>query len=112
MLDFADKVGAASSPTPEEPDAETAMSFSRSCAALSFFWMGRNHLTEAAFKYSGTCCSQSGMATHGCRRPKRFLPFMEGPRSCAGQALANMNIPATLATLYGRFSFRLADEVR
>ena len=47
----------------------------------------------------------------GCRRPKRFLPFMEGQRSCAGQALATMNIPATLAMLYGRFSFHLADEV-
>lgn len=49
-----------------------------------------------------------------CRegRAKRFVPFMEGPRSCAGQALASMNLTATLALLYGRFSFRLADEVR
>ena len=48
-----------------------------------------------------------------CRegRAKRFVPFMEGPRSCAGQALASMNLTATLALLYGRFSFRLADEV-
>ena len=45
-------------------------------------------------------------------RPKRFLPFMEGPRSCAGQALAAMNMTATLALLYGRFSFCLADEAR
>ena len=45
-------------------------------------------------------------------RPKRFLPFMEGPRSCAGQALAAMNMTATLALLYGSFSFRLADEAR
>ncbi len=45
-------------------------------------------------------------------RARRFLPFMEGPRSCAGLALANMNLTATLALLYGHFSFRLADEVR
>ena len=45
-------------------------------------------------------------------RVRRFLPFMEGPRSCAGLALANMNLTATLALLYGHFSFRLADEVR
>ena len=44
-------------------------------------------------------------------RPKRFLPFMEGARSCAGMALAEMNLTATLAILYGHFSFRLADEV-
>lgn len=36
---------------------------------------------------------------------------MEGPRSCAGLALANMNLTATLALLYGHFTFRLADEV-
>ncbi len=52
-------------------------------------------------------CS-SGMAKG---RVRRFLPFMEGPRSCAGLALANMNLTATLALLYGHFSFRLADEV-
>ncbi|EIE19314.1 cytochrome P450 [Coccomyxa subellipsoidea C-169] len=44
-------------------------------------------------------------------RARRFLPFMEGPRSCAGLALANMNLTATLALLYGHFSFRLADEM-
>ena len=37
---------------------------------------------------------------------------MEGARSCAGQALAVMNLTATLAMLYGSFTFRLADEVR
>ncbi len=49
-----------------------------------------------------------------CRegRVKRFVPFMEGPRSCAGLALANMNVASTLALLYGRYTFRLADEVR
>ena len=45
-------------------------------------------------------------------KARRFLPFMEGPRSCAGQALAVMNLTATLAMLYGSFTFRLADEVR
>ncbi|KAK9914782.1 hypothetical protein WJX75_000489 [Coccomyxa subellipsoidea] len=44
-------------------------------------------------------------------RVRRFLPFMEGPRSCAGLALANMNLTATLALLYGHFTFRLADEM-
>ena len=45
-------------------------------------------------------------------RVKRFLPFMDGQRSCAGLALANMNLTSTLALLYGRYTFRLADEVR
>ena len=44
-------------------------------------------------------------------KAKRFLPFMEGARSCAGQALAVMNLTATLAIMYGSFTFRLADEV-
>lgn len=44
-------------------------------------------------------------------KARRFLPFMEGPRSCAGQALAVMNLTATLAALYGNFTFKLADEV-
>ena len=45
-------------------------------------------------------------------RARRFLAFMEGPRSCAGQALAVMNLTAALAILYGNFTFRLAEEVR
>ena len=44
-------------------------------------------------------------------KAKRFLPFMEGARSCAGQALAVMNLTATLAMMYGSFTFRLAEEV-
>ena len=44
-------------------------------------------------------------------KARRFLPFMEGPRSCAGQALAVMNLTATLTALYGNFTFKLADEV-
>jgi cytochrome P450 len=42
---------------------------------------------------------------------KRFLPFGEGPRSCAGMNLAKINMTATLASLLGNFSFKLADEV-
>ena len=53
------------------------------------------------------CSPRSGDA-----RARRFLAFMEGPRSCAGQALAVMNLTAMLAMLYGSFTFRLADEVR
>ena len=45
-------------------------------------------------------------------KARRFLAFSEGPRSCAGQALAVMNLTAMLAMLYGNFTFRLADEVR
>ena len=40
------------------------------------------------------------------------MAFMEGPRSCAGQALAVMNLTVMLAMLYGSFTFRLAEEVR
>jgi len=53
--------------------------------------------------------SCSPQSTDG--KARRFLAFMEGPRSCAGQALAVMNLTATLAMLYGSFTFRLADEV-
>ena len=45
------------------------------------------------------------------RRPKRYFPFAEGPRSCVGQSLAKVSLVATMATLLSRFSFRLADEV-
>ncbi len=46
------------------------------------------------------------------RQALRFLPFSSGPRDCIGQSLAKMNYMATLAVLLGRFSFRLAPEVR
>ena len=46
------------------------------------------------------------------RRPKRYFPFAEGPRSCVGQSLAKVSLVATMATLLSRFSFKLAEEVR
>jgi len=44
--------------------------------------------------------------------PRRWVPFAEGPRSCVGQALAQVTLPATLALLLGRFRFRLAPQAR
>ncbi len=44
-------------------------------------------------------------------QPKRWFPFSEGPRSCVGQTLANMNVTGTLATLLAHYHFRLADQV-
>ena len=40
------------------------------------------------------------------------MPFGEGPRNCLGQNLAYTSMLTILATLLGRFHFRLADEVR
>lgn len=48
----------------------------------------------------------------GEEAPKRWFPFAEGPRNCVGKSLAQITLPATLAILLSRFSFRLADEVR
>jgi len=44
-------------------------------------------------------------------QPKRWFPFSEGPRSCVGQTLANMNVTGTFATLLAHYHFRLADQV-
>ena len=43
--------------------------------------------------------------------PRRWFPFAEGPRNCVGKSLANVTLPATLAIMLSRFTFRLADEV-
>ena len=48
----------------------------------------------------------------GRKRAKRYFPFAEGPRHCVGMSLANITLPATLAVLLSRYSFKLADEVR
>ena len=45
------------------------------------------------------------------KRPKRYFPFAEGPRSCVGQSLAKVSLVATMATLMQHFHFCLADEV-
>ena len=45
------------------------------------------------------------------KRPKRYFPFAEGPRSCVGQSLAKVSLVATMATLMQHFHFSLADEV-
>ncbi|KAK9827618.1 hypothetical protein WJX81_006830 [Elliptochloris bilobata] len=47
----------------------------------------------------------------GRRRAKRYFPFAEGQRHCVGMSLANITLPATLAVLLSRFSFKLADEM-
>lgn len=43
------------------------------------------------------------------RGPKRFLPFLEGPRDCVGQSLAKVTVPATVAVLLSRFSFTMQE---
>eukprot|EP00884_Botryococcus_braunii_P017510 jgi/Botrbrau1/4442/Bobra.0348s0030.1 len=47
----------------------------------------------------------------GPRPVKRYLPFSDGPRNCAGMSLAKITMSATLATLLGRFTLRLADRM-
>lgn len=44
-------------------------------------------------------------------RPKRYMPFAEGSRSCIGKNLANATLPLTMAILLSQFSFKLADRV-
>ncbi|DBA75716.1 TPA: hypothetical protein ACH3X1_010136 [Trebouxia sp. C0004] len=44
-------------------------------------------------------------------QPKRWFPFSEGPRSCVGQTLANMNVTGTLATMLAHYHFRLAEQM-
>ena len=54
----------------------------------------------------------SGVAQAGDgEKAKRFLPFSDGRRDCAGQALAKMNVTAALAILLGHFHFELTPEV-
>jgi cytochrome P450 len=64
---------------------------------------------------SYVCRSEEGLPDDvlrdGKRAAKRYLPFSEGPRSCAGMSLAKVNMTATLASLLGNFTFQLADEV-
>lgn len=47
----------------------------------------------------------------GSKPVKRYIPFSEGARNCAGMSLAKLSMPAVLATLLSRFRFRLADKV-
>jgi cytochrome P450 len=42
---------------------------------------------------------------------RRTLPFGAGARACIGMPLAQLILPTTIATLLGRFSFRLAKHV-
>lgn len=48
---------------------------------------------------------------HDSMRPKRYMPFAEGPRDCLGQNLAKVSLLATAATLLGRLSFSLGSKV-
>lgn len=46
------------------------------------------------------------------RPPLRWAPFQQGPRRCAGESLASLNIAATLAVLLSRFRFELPEHLR
>lgn len=43
---------------------------------------------------------------------KRYIPFSDGLRHCAGMAMGKTNLIATTAGLLAHFSFSLAPEVR
>lgn len=45
------------------------------------------------------------------RPVKRYIPFSEGVRICAGRALAHVYMAATLASLLSHFTFKLAERV-
>ncbi|CAK0787662.1 hypothetical protein CVIRNUC_010884 [Coccomyxa viridis] len=60
---------------------------------------------------TGTNIDSDEQEENDSRRPKRYFPFAEGPRSCVGQSLAKVSLVATMATLLSRFSFKLADEM-
>lgn len=53
--------------------------------------------------------SQSGL--NGNAKLQDPWTFSIGPRDCAGQALARMELQAVIATLVGRFHVQLAPEV-
>ncbi|KAK9832710.1 hypothetical protein WJX81_002799 [Elliptochloris bilobata] len=59
----------------------------------------------------GSGGSTDGVAASAAARPRRYMPFAEGPRNCVGQSLAKMSLAATIATLLQTFTFRLADEM-
>ena len=42
---------------------------------------------------------------------RKTLPFGAGARACIGMPLAQLILPTTLATLLGRFHFRIAEHV-
>ena len=56
--------------------------------------------------------SSATPVTGGPAPAKRYMPFGEGPRNCLGQNFAHTSMLTILATLLGRFHFRLAAEVR
>ena len=55
--------------------------------------------------------SSATPVTGGPAPAKRYMPFGEGPRNCLGQNFAHTSMLTILATLLGRFHFRLAAEV-
>ena len=73
-----------------------------SCAGFSVTQLKPRHRCSVM-----SACSSAGES----KRPKRYFPFAEGPRSCVGQSLAKVSLLATMATLMQHFHFCLADEV-
>jgi cytochrome P450 len=58
--------------------------------------IGRHHMRAPLALYSDSVM-EDALVGDGKRAVKRYLPFSEGPRSCAGMSLAKVNMTATLA---------------
>lgn len=70
--------------------------------------LGENFRQGRSQARVGVTCRQ-----RDSNRPvKRYIPFSEGARICAGRALADVYMTATLANLLSHFTFTLAERVR
>ncbi|KAJ3680949.1 hypothetical protein LUZ60_015438 [Juncus effusus] len=52
---------------------------------------------------------EKGIST-ACKYPHMYIPFGLGPRTCAGQNLAMVELKTLLANLLGKFSFEISEN--
>lgn len=76
-----------------------------------FLQPGAEYLQGDGQGAAGSLGGDQGDPRASGARPQRFFPFSMGERDCVGQNLGRLNFTATLAKLWGNFTFRLAAEV-
>ena len=85
---------------------------SQKCIPAERSVTGREKSNESNGPYiDGLDNAEPSLSGDDKRRIRRYLPFSSGIRSCIGQNLAQMNMLATLATVFSRFEFKISDEL-
>lgn len=81
------------------------------CNCLLLSWYDNGHVVVILLQFDPSRWSESQAALDSKTGSQRFVPFSIGPKACAGQQLALMELKVMLVMLLAAFEFKLASNM-